>query len=73
MAKKDFNEYQKLMEQKFNWEDRKVNIFQEIRKLKNEDLHCSQQLRIVEDQLRLFFNRKRLEKEEEIQTNGGKE
>lgn len=64
-SKKDFNDYQNLMNQKFDWEDRKVKIFQEIRKLKNEDLHCSQQLRLVEDQLRLFFKRKRLEIEEE--------
>ena len=68
-SKKDFNEYENLMKQKFDWEDKKVKIFQEITKLKNENLHCGQQLRLVEDQLRLFFNRARLEIKEEEETN----
>lgn len=68
-SKKDFNEYQNLMNQKFDWEDKKVKIFQKIIKLKNEDLHCSQQLRLIEDQLRLFFNRKRIEIKEEEESS----
>ena len=68
-TKKGFDEYQALMKQKFDWEDKKVKVFQDIRKLKNEDLHCSQQLRLVEDQLRLFFNRKRIEIQEKEESS----
>lgn len=65
-SKNDIEHYQILMNQKFDWEDRKIRIFQDIRKLKNEDLHCSQQLRLVEDGLRIFFKRKRIEIKEEL-------
>ena len=64
-TRKNFNEYQKLMRQKFDLEDRKANIYNEKWKLTNENAQCSKQLMLVEDQIRLMFNRMRIEKEEE--------
>ena len=60
-SKKDFKDYERITLQKFDWEDKKAKIFNKIQELRREDLHCSQQLRIVEDQLRLFFGRIRIE------------
>ncbi|KKK58079.1 hypothetical protein LCGC14_3048040 [marine sediment metagenome] len=68
-SKKDFKYHQSLMNQKFDWEDKKVKVFQDIRKLKNEDLHCSQQLRLVEDQIRSMFNRFRIKLKEKKEEN----
>ena len=65
MSKKDFNEYNSLMKQKFDLEDRQARIFNERWKLNNENTQCGQQLRLVEDQIRLMFNRMRIEKKEE--------
>ena len=65
MSKKTFNEYSKLMKQKFDIEDRMAKIFNESWKLNNESTQCSKQLRLVEDQIRLMFDRIRIEKEEE--------
>jgi len=62
--KKDINYYQELMKSKFDWEDKIVKIANEIWKKKNEKLKAIQQLRLTEDQLRLFFKRKRIELEE---------
>ena len=62
--KKDFNYYQELMKGKFDWEDKIITISNEIWKKKNEKLKAAQQLRLTEDQLRLFFKRKRVELEE---------
>ena len=68
-SKKDFKYHQSLMNQKFDWEDKKVKIANQIFKLRNENLHCCQQLRLTEDQIRMFFNRKRIEVEEEESPN----
>ena len=69
-SKQNFKEYKTLMNQKFNWEDNKTKIFNKIRNLKCESLHCSQQLRIVEDQLRNLFGSIRVEMEKERDENG---
>ena len=72
MSKKTLNEYQKLMDQKFNLEDNMKIIFQEQRKLKNKVIELGlergdkqRQLSLVEDQIRVFFERKILKFEEE--------
>ena len=64
-SKKDFNEYSSLMKQKFDIEDRMAKIGNEKWKLNNENVRCGQQLKLVEDQIRLMFNRMRVENEEE--------
>jgi len=69
MTKKDFNEYQNLMHQKFNWEDKIATINNLIWRKKNEKLKASQQLRLVEDGLRVFFKRKRIELEEKSESS----
>ena len=64
-SKKDFNEYQKLMKNKFDLEDRMAHIGNEKWKLNNENTQCGQQLRLVEDQVRQMFNRIRVKQEGE--------
>jgi len=54
-----------LMKNKFDIEDRIAKIFNEKYKLNNENLKCSQQLRLVEDQLRSMFSRIRIELKED--------
>ena len=63
-SKKDFEEYQDLMKDKFDLEDRMAKITNERWRLNNENTKCGQQLRIVEDQLRGIFNRIRIELEQ---------
>jgi hypothetical protein len=63
--KKEFNEYQNLMKQKFDLEDKMKTIGHDIWLKKNENIQAGKQLALVEDQLRLFFDRKRLEFDEE--------
>ncbi len=58
--KKDFNEYQKLMKNKFDLEDRMAKIANERWKLNNENTGCGKQLRVVEDQIRIMFDRIRV-------------
>ncbi|KKM92287.1 hypothetical protein LCGC14_1219950 [marine sediment metagenome] len=53
------------MKNKFDIEDRIAKIFNEKYKLNNENLKCSQQLRLVEDQLRSMFSRIRIELKED--------
>ncbi len=65
MSKKTFNEYSKLMRQKFDLEDKMAKIFNERWKLNNENIQCSKQLRLVEDQIRLMFSRIRIERKED--------
>lgn len=60
-SKKCFGDYQNLMKQKFDLEDRMDTIANERWKLNNENTKCGQQLRIVEDQIRDMFNRIRIE------------
>ena len=64
-SKKDFNEYQKLMKDKFDLEDKIKTIGHDRWLKKNQLIQAGRQLALVEDQLRLFFDRKRLEFEEE--------
>ena len=64
-SKKDFNEYEVLMKQKFDLEDRQAHIFNEKWKLNNENTRCGQQLAIVEDQIRIMFDRMRIELKKE--------
>jgi len=64
-SKKDFNEYQRITKQKFDLEDKITTIRHNVWEEKNEVLQTLRQLRLVEDQLRLFFNRQRLEFKEE--------
>ena len=59
--KKSLEDWQILMKQKHDWEDRMDNIANEKWRLNNENTKCGQQLRLVEDQLRMFFDRKRVE------------
>ena len=61
MDKKNFEEYQTLMKQKFDLEDRMAKIFNERWKLNKENTKCGQQLGLVEDQLRNMFDRFRIE------------
>ena len=61
MSKKDFNEYQRITKQKFDLEDKITTIRHNMWEEKNEVLQTLMQLRLVEDQLRAFFNRQRLE------------
>ncbi len=60
-SKKDFNEYENLMRNKFDIEDRIAKIHNEKWKLNNENVKCGLQLRLVEDQIRSMFNRFRIE------------
>lgn len=61
---KDTNYYQQLMKSKFDWEDTMARLSNLIFRKKNEKLKAAQQLKLTEDQLRLFFKRKRIELEE---------
>ena len=65
--KVDYEFLQTLMRNKHNIEDRQAKIFNERWKLNNENTKCSQQLRLVEDQVRNMFGRIRvtLKKEKE--------
>ncbi len=63
--KKGLDEYTKLMKQKFDLEDRMARIGNLKWKLNNENVQCGQQLKLVEDQVRLMFNRMRVENEED--------
>ena len=63
MKHKDFDLYQKLMKQKFDLEDRMAKIGNERWRLNNENTKCGGQLRIVEDELRVLFDRMRVEME----------
>ena len=60
-----FNQYEKLMKQKYDLEDRMDKIYNEKWKLNNENTKCGQQLRLVEDQIRLMFHRMRVKLKEE--------
>lgn len=64
-TKKDYEVYQNLMSNKFDLEDRMAKIFNERWKLNNENTQCARQLRLTEDELRLFFKRKRIELKED--------
>ena len=59
-SKQTFEDFKTLMKNKHDLEDRMANIENERWKLNNENLKCSQQLRIVEDQVRSLFNRIRI-------------
>ena len=67
--KKDFKLYQELMKQKFDLEDKIKVTGHDIWLKKNEKLKCHKQLGLVEDQVREFFQRKRIEFEDEDETN----
>jgi len=58
---KEKKDYDFLMKQKFDIEDRQAKIYNERWKLNNENTKLGQQLRLVEDQLRDLFNRVRVE------------
>ncbi len=65
------NEYQKLMEQQFNLEDKIKGLGHEQWKLKNKVIELGlkkgenqRQLSLVKDQVRVFFGRKILKFEE---------
>ncbi len=60
--KKDFNEYETIMKHKFDIEDR-------MAKIHNENTKYSQQLRLVEDQIRSMFNRFRIKLKEKKEEN----
>ena len=74
----NFKEHQKLMEQKWNLEDKVKELGHEQWKLKNKVIELGlkkgenkRQLALIEDQLRVFFNRKIINLEEgEGDTNG---
>lgn len=59
--KKTFENYDKLMDDKFNLEDRMANIANERWRLNNENIKCGQSLRVIEDQLRSMFKRIRID------------
>ncbi len=61
MKKEKFKEYQRLMNQKYDLEDRMAKIYNEKFELNNKNIKCGQQLKIVEDQIRLMFHRIRIE------------
>lgn len=61
MSKKNSKEYDSLMKQKHDLEDRMANIFNAKWKLSNENTKLGLQLRVVEDQLRSLFGRVRIE------------
>ncbi len=63
--KLDFEHLQTLMKTKHDLEDRKAHIFNERWKLNNENTKCSQQLRLVEDQIRSMFGRVRIEEKKD--------
>lgn len=66
-SKKDFKDFENLMKNKHDLEDRMAKIFNEKWKLNNENTKCGLQLRLVEDQVRSIFGRFRIElKKEEI-------
>jgi len=65
-SKQSLSEYESLMKQKFDTEDRMDTIANERWRLNNENLKCSQQLRLIEDQIRLMFNRMRVELKKEV-------
>jgi len=67
-SRKGFEDYQSLMKQKFDLEDRMDTIANEKWKLNNENTKCGQQLRVVEDQIRDMFNRMRIELKKEEET-----
>ena len=67
----NFKEHQKLMEQKWNLEDKVKELGHEQWKLKNKVIELGlkkgenqRQLGLIEDQLRVFFNRKIINLEE---------
>ena len=63
MKKEELELYPKLMKQKFDLEDRMAKIGNERWRLNNENTKCGQQLRLVEDELRVLFDRMRIEME----------
>lgn len=64
-SKKNFKEYEEINKQKFDLEDKIDTIGHEIWLKNNEKTKAAQQLRIIEDQLRSFFGRIRLEFKED--------
>ena len=63
MKHKELELYPQLMKQKFDLEDRMAKIGNERWRLNNENTKCGQQLRLVEDELRVLFDRMRVELE----------
>ncbi len=61
MAKKNLDEYDFLMKQQFDIEDRMAHIYNERWKLNNENTTLGKKLRLVQDQIRSIFNRFRVE------------
>ena len=68
-SKKDFDEYQRITKQKFDLEDKITTIRHNVWEERNEVLQTLRQLRLVEDQLRIFFNRERLEFKEDKESS----
>lgn len=64
-SSKDFDTYQKFTIDRFNLENEKVRIGNKIFRLKNENLKYSQQIRIIDDQLRVFFDMQRVKVEKD--------
>ena len=54
---------QKLINQRFDWEDKKKLNNNKMWKLKNENLQASQQIALINSQLREAFGRKEIEDE----------
>ncbi len=57
MGKKDFKHHQNLMQQKWDAEDNIKKNNHKIWELKNDNLKQAHKLSMVEDQLRVFFDR----------------
>ena len=59
--KKDKSDYDFLMKQEFDIEDRMAHIYNERWKLNNENTKLSLKLILVKDQIRSLFGRFRIE------------
>ena len=61
--KKNAEYIQKLINQRFDWEDKKKINNNKMWKLRNENLQASQQIGLINSQLRIAFGRKEIEDE----------